>query len=62
MNLKKKAKVYILIKESFIKSGLSQISFLRLKIKYAALIARFIIFFDYIVLLLFINANVIHNF
>ena len=59
MNLKKK---FILKKKSFIKSGLSQILFLRLKIKYVALIARFIFFFfDYIVLLLFVNANVIHH-
>ena len=58
MNRKK----YICIYYSFIKSGLSQVLFLRQNIKYVALMARLIIFFYYIVLLRFVNANVIHHF
>ena len=49
-------KIYICIYYSFIKSGLSQVLFLRQNIKYVALMA------DYIVLLRFVNANVIHHF
>ena len=65
INRKKNICIYY----SFIKSGLSQVLFLRQNIKYVALMARLIIFliiiyhfFDYIVLLRFVNANVIHHF
>ena len=43
------------------KSGLSQFLFLQQKMQYVALMAIFIYFFDYVKLLLFVNANVIHH-
>ena len=47
--------------ENCIKSRLSQFLFLQQKMQYVALMAIFIYFFDYVKLLLFVNANVIHH-
>ena len=47
--------------QNCIKSGLSQFLFLQQKMQYVALMAIFIYFFDYVKLLLFGNANVIHH-
>ena len=47
--------------QNCIKSGLSQFLFLQQKMQYVALMAIFIYFFDYVKLLLFVNANVIHH-
>ena len=47
--------------QNCIKSGLSQFLFLQQKMQYVALMSIFIYFFDYVKLLLFVNANVIHH-